>query len=120
MKVFITGGSGYIGRATIRALVRRGIAVTALARGESAARTVSALGAEPVTGELTDAGALRAAASRADGVIHLGFSYSADAGGIDAAAARALQDGVGSGPYIHTSGVWVYGDTEGSPTRIPG
>ncbi|MFF1631982.1 NAD-dependent epimerase/dehydratase family protein, partial [Streptomyces sp. NPDC058272] len=47
MQIFITGGSGYIGRSTIRALTGHGIGVTALARSEHAARTVSDLGATP-------------------------------------------------------------------------
>jgi nucleoside-diphosphate-sugar epimerase len=126
MQIFITGGSGYIGRATIRALTAHGIAVTALARSEHAARTVSDLGATPVTGALTDTDVLREAAGRADGVIHLGVDYAEGTADVDRAAAQALQDGVGTGPYVHTGGVWVYGDTDGvvdedaplSPPRI--
>ena len=113
MQIFITGGSGYIGRSTIRALTRHGIGVTALARSEHAARTVSDLGATPVAGALTDTDVLRAAAGRADGVIHLGVDYAEGTADVDRAAAEALQDGVGSGPYVHTGGVWVYGDTAG-------
>jgi nucleoside-diphosphate-sugar epimerase len=124
MKVFITGGSGYIGRATIEALVRRDIAVTALARGDGSARTVSALGATPVRGALTDLGVLREAARAADGVIHLGQHDGADTAEVDRAAAEALQDGAGPRPYVHTGGVWVYGDTDGvvdeeAPLRPP-
>ncbi|MFF3754908.1 NAD-dependent epimerase/dehydratase family protein [Streptomyces sp. NPDC002018] len=126
MQVFITGGSGYIGRPTIRALIRNGVEVTALARSERAARTVSELGATPVTGALTDTDALREAARRADGVIHLGADATESTADIDRAAAEALQDGAGSRPYVHTGGVWVYGDTDGiadedaplSPPRI--
>lgn len=126
MQIFITGGSGYIGRSTIRALTGHGIGVTALARSERAARTVSDLGATPVTGALTDTGVLREAARGADGVIHLGVDYAEGTADVDRAAAEALQDGVGDGPYVHTGGVWVYGDTDGvadedappSPPRI--
>ncbi|AWS44066.1 NAD-dependent epimerase/dehydratase family protein [Streptosporangium sp. 'caverna'] len=113
MKVFITGGSGYIGRSTIRALIRRGIEVSALARGEHAARTVSELGATPVRGDLTDVEVLTRAARQADGVIHLGQAYSDDTAAVDRAAADALQEGAGDRPYVHTGGVWVYGDTDG-------
>ncbi|MFD4621012.1 NAD-dependent epimerase/dehydratase family protein [Streptomyces sp. NPDC058475] len=126
MQIFITGGSGYIGRSTIRALTGHGIGVTALARSEHAARTVSDLGATPVTGALTDTAVLREAARRADGVIHLGVDYAEGTADVDRAAAKALQDGVRTGPYVHTGGVWVYGDTDGvvdedaplSPPRI--
>ena len=113
MKVFITGGSGYIGRPTIQALVRRGIEVTALVRSDASADVVVNLGATPIRGSLTDLKVLREAAHAADGVIHLGVEYAADTAEIDRAAAEAMQDGVGAGPYVHTGGVWVYGDTDG-------
>ncbi|MFD8075927.1 NAD-dependent epimerase/dehydratase family protein [Streptomyces sp. NPDC059718] len=126
MKVFLTGGSGYIGRATIEALVRRGIQVAALARSEESVRVVRGLGAVPVPGALTETDVLRAAARAADGVIHMGQHYGPDTAEVDRAAAEALQDGAGPRPYVHTGGVWVYGDTDGvadedaplSPPRI--
>lgn len=113
MKVFLTGGSGYLGRSTIQALIRNGIEVTALARSEQSARTVADLGAAPVAGALTDTDVLRDAAERADAVIHLGVDYSEGTADVDRAAAEAMQDGAGSSPYVHTGGVWVYGDTGG-------
>ncbi|WP_405499567.1 NAD-dependent epimerase/dehydratase family protein [Streptomyces niveus] len=126
MQVFITGGSGYIGRSTIQALIRHGDEVTALARSEHSARTLTDLGATPVAGALGDTDVLREAARRADGVIHLGVDYAEGTAEADRAAAQALQEGAGSGPYVHTGGVWVYGDTDGvvdedaphSPPRI--
>jgi nucleoside-diphosphate-sugar epimerase len=125
MQVFITGGSGYIGRSTISALIGRGHEVTALARSDKAARTVAELGAVPVAGSLTDLEVLRKAAARADGVIHLGVDYVEGAAEVDRAASQALQDGAGSDPYVHTGGVWVYGDTVGvvdedAPLNPPG
>jgi nucleoside-diphosphate-sugar epimerase len=113
VNVFVTGGSGYIGRATIGSLVRQGFEVSALARNDAAARVVSGLGAKPVSGGLTDLEVLREAASRADGVLHLGVLYGPDTAEVDRAAADALQDGAGDRPYVHTGGVWVYGDTDG-------
>ncbi|TCN37222.1 nucleoside-diphosphate-sugar epimerase [Kribbella orskensis] len=125
MKVFLTGGSGYIGRATIESLRRHGHEVTALARSDRAVETVTALGAKAVVGDLTDLDVLRAGASAADGVIHLGAVNSPEAATIDLAAAEAMLDGLGGrGPYVHTGGVWVYGDTDGlidesAPTNPP-
>jgi nucleoside-diphosphate-sugar epimerase len=113
MKVFVTGGSGYIGQATIAALRRGGHEVTALARGEQAATVVSGLGATPVTGTLGDLGVLRDAAAAADGVIHLAAAQGPQAARIDRDAAAAMQDGAGAGPYVHTSGTWIYGNTRG-------
>jgi nucleoside-diphosphate-sugar epimerase len=110
VKVFLTGGSGYLGRATIDALIARGHEVQALARSDEAAAAVTRHGAEPVAGALTDPEELRRAAARADAVIHLAQATTADE---DLAAARAMIDGVGSGVYVHTGGAWVYGDTDG-------
>ncbi|MGW5664961.1 NAD-dependent epimerase/dehydratase family protein [Streptomyces sp. NPDC003758] len=110
MKVFLTGGSGYLGKATITALIRRGHAVEALARSERSADAVRALGALPVIGGLDDLEVLNAAASRAEAVVHLA---QADSGEADLAAADAMQDGIGTGTYVHTGGTWVYGDTDG-------
>lgn len=110
MRVFLTGGSGYIGRATIGALLRHGHTVEALARNHRAAETVRALGAAPVPGGLGDLGVLNAAAARAEAVVHLAQAATGDE---DLAAASAMQDGIGTGPYMHTGGTWVYGDTLG-------
>jgi nucleoside-diphosphate-sugar epimerase len=126
MRVFITGGSGYLGKPTIVALRKQGIEVSALVRGDKSARVVAELGATPVRGGLTDGAVLRDAAAAADGVIHLGQHHGPDTAEIDRAASEAMQDGLGDrGSYVHTGGVWVYGDTDGvvdedAPFRAPG
>jgi len=113
MNVFITGGTGYIGTATIAALNHAGHSVEALVRGD---RDVE--GATSVRGTLADLDVLRAAASRADAVIHL----AAGDADTDRAAAHAMLEA--GKPYVHTGGVWVYGDTDGvadedAPQRPP-
>ncbi|MEU6343974.1 NAD-dependent epimerase/dehydratase family protein [Streptomyces sp. NPDC046977] len=113
MKVFVTGGSGYIGQATIKALVRRDVQVSALVRSEESAAVVNGLGAAAVRGTLTDTALLTGAARAADGVVHLGQHAGPDTADVDRAAAEALQDGAGPRPYVHTGGIWVYGDTDG-------
>lgn len=113
MKVFVTGGSGYVGTYVVRALVGRGIQVAALARNDRASTLLSGLGADPVRGGLADVVTLRQGAESADAVIHLGQHRGPDTGDVDRAAAQALADGVGAGPYIHTGGAWVYGNTGG-------
>ncbi|WP_372666076.1 NAD-dependent epimerase/dehydratase family protein [Amycolatopsis kentuckyensis] len=110
MKVFLTGGSGYIGRATIAELVRLGHTVEALARSDRAEAAVAAAGARAVRGGLADLDVLNHAAAGAQAVIHLA---QASSGAEDLAAATAMQDGVGGGTYVHTGGSWVYGDTDG-------
>jgi nucleoside-diphosphate-sugar epimerase len=56
---FVTGGSGFIGGRLIGRLTREGVKVRALARSDSSASKVEALGAEPVRGDLDDEDAIR-------------------------------------------------------------
>jgi nucleoside-diphosphate-sugar epimerase len=113
MKIFVTGGSGYIGTSVIAELRSAGHQVTALSRSESSDERLREIEAEPVRGTLEDAAALREAAAQADGVIHLGQVHGPDGVRIDLEAARALMEGVGAGPFVHPGGSWVYGDTDG-------
>ncbi len=53
-QVFVTGGSGFVGRNLIRRLRKERLPVAALARSESAANTIAALGATPARGDLLD------------------------------------------------------------------
>ena len=70
MKVLLTGASGVLGRSTIPALHDAGHTVLGLARSPKAAATVAARGAEPVMGDLFDAGALAKAMRGCDAVIN--------------------------------------------------
>jgi len=87
MRVFITGGSGYIGQALVEALVADGHEVEALVREGTDASVVSDIGAEPRVGHLGELDVLRAAGDRADAVIHLAPSDPET----DLAASTALQ-----------------------------
>jgi len=75
VKVFVTGGSGFIGSAVISELMSAGHSVVALARSERSAATLEARGAEVLRGDLEDLDALREGAAAADGVAHLGFIH---------------------------------------------
>jgi nucleoside-diphosphate-sugar epimerase len=68
--VFVTGGSGFVGRALLAELRRRQIPARALARSDAAAAAVAALGAAPVRGELDDAAAMQAGMAGCDLVVH--------------------------------------------------
>ena len=71
MTAFVTGGSGFVGGAVIRALVAEGETVRALARSPGATAAVTELGAEPITGDLTDRSALAEAMDGCDVVFHV-------------------------------------------------
>ncbi|MDM0029943.1 NAD-dependent epimerase/dehydratase family protein [Variovorax saccharolyticus] len=54
-RLFLTGGSGYVGRNLIRHFTGLGVEVVALARSDAARRTVQLLGARPFEGDLLSA-----------------------------------------------------------------
>src|SRR5688572_6092146 len=66
MRVFLTGASGFLGRAITEALSARGNAVVGLSRSGHAPR-----GAEAVTGDLSQPGDWQAALADCDAVVHL-------------------------------------------------
>jgi nucleoside-diphosphate-sugar epimerase len=68
MRIFVSGGSGFVGGHLVEALVGRGHEVWALARSGRSAEAVRGYGAKPVRGEL---GAVTPALVRgADAVVH--------------------------------------------------
>lgn len=75
MKVFVTGGTGYIGRAVVAELIGAGHEVSGLARSDASAAALREAGATPVSGSVDDLETLASAASAADGVIHLAYDH---------------------------------------------
>jgi uncharacterized protein YbjT (DUF2867 family) len=71
VNVLVTGGTGFVGPAVVRAIVGAGHDVRALARTEKSAATAGALGAEPFLGDVTEAASLPPALERVDAVVHL-------------------------------------------------
>jgi nucleoside-diphosphate-sugar epimerase len=94
MRVFITGGTGFVGRELVPALSRAGHQVLGLARSEASARKLRSAGAEVLRGDLADLDALRRGALAADAVIHAAFELDlADwvkGGELDRSAIEAL------------------------------
>jgi len=71
MKVFVAGATGVLGRATVPRLVASGHAVRGTARSLEKAAQLRAQGAEPLTVDLFDPAAVRAAVDGCQGVIHM-------------------------------------------------
>ncbi len=69
-RVFVTGGSGFVGRNLIAVLTARGDEVIALARSPKATLTVEELGALSAHGDLDDTEALKVGMLGCDTVIH--------------------------------------------------
>ena len=69
-RVFVTGGSGFVGGRVIQRLRERDIEVMALARSPRAIAAVEKLGATAVPGDLDDRAAMRAGMMGCDVVVH--------------------------------------------------
>ncbi|WP_194925197.1 NAD-dependent epimerase/dehydratase family protein [Catenulispora pinisilvae] len=100
-QAFVTGGSGFIGQVLVRRLLREGHTVRALVRSEESAAKVSALGAEPVRGELTDPSTWQDAVRGSEVVFHLAAEtdISADRARQELVTVRGTQAAVDAARY---------------------
>ncbi|TWP34598.1 SDR family oxidoreductase [Leekyejoonella antrihumi] len=111
MRIFVTGASGWIGSATVTELLYTDHQVLGLARSDTSAARVTALGAQVHRGSLDDLDSLRAGAAASDGVVHLGynhdFSRMQDAAQTDLRAIEAFGDVLAGTdrPLVIASGV---------------
>ncbi len=122
MKVFVTGGTGFIGGEVVRQLRARGEEVVCLARSAEKGAKVSALGCQLVSGDLGDEAALRTGMEGCDAVIHAAAMYEvgipakqrptmweANVAGTERVMRVALEAKVPRIVYVSTVG--VFGDT---------
>ena len=89
MRVFITGGAGFIGLAVARRLVGRGDRVTAVVRDPSRAEGLAALGVDIRQGDLSRTVAIVDAMRGTEAAVHLAGMYRV---GIPASARPAMHD----------------------------
>lgn len=78
MRVFVTGGNGFIGSAVVRKLAARGDEVRCLLRKTSNTRRIEDLPLERVEGDIRDPAGLSGAIDGCDAVIHLACLSSWD------------------------------------------
>jgi nucleoside-diphosphate-sugar epimerase len=111
MRVFLTGGTGYVGSAVLESLVRAGHHVDALVRNSEGAASVQTRGAHPVLGDLSIRATWRDAAAAADGVIHTAAEDGSRQAKLDLEAVEGLTSlPAKPGRFIvYTSGIWVLG-----------
>lgn len=137
MRVFLTGGTGFIGGTVARQLRDAGHHVVALVRDPARASALREIGAELVTGDLSDAAVIEAAARGADGAIHAAAIYRIGVKPSQAADLRrsnvdgtrtALDALVAAGVprVVYVSTVGIFGNTQGqivdeshAPARAP-
>ena len=125
MKVVLTGATGFVGSHVLGELREHGHEVVALVRDDAGADTVAAHGASPVVVDLHDRPAVVSLFASADGAIHTASPGDATSADLDSAVADAAIDALGGSgkPYVHISGLWIYGPnlsiTEESPIDSP-
>jgi len=73
--VLVTGGSGFLGSAVVRALIARGSRVRAIVRSSSPPDNLAGLGCEVVAGDLTDRESLAAALRGVRYLFHVAADY---------------------------------------------
>ncbi len=124
MRVVVTGGAGFVGRAVVRDLRERGDTIVALVRDPRRAVHLAELGAELVQNDLSDFARLTEALRGADALIHAAGSYrigiSKSERGVmwDANVGTATRvfdaaEAAGTPRIVYVSTVNVFGDTRG-------
>jgi nucleoside-diphosphate-sugar epimerase len=111
MRIYLTGGTGYIGSAVLDALVKAGHHVDALVRNSEKAAQVQARGATPVLGDASQPASYADAAAAADAVVLAAMEDSPRGADVDALTIDTVLATPG-GPgrvLIYTSGIWVLG-----------
>lgn len=124
MKVFVTGGTGFIGGEVVRQLRQRGDEVACLVRSPEKGKKVADLGCQLVSGDLSDAAAIRAGMEGCDAVVHVAAMYEvgipaserpamreANVGGTERVLGAAKEAGIGRIVYVSTVG--TFGNTHG-------
>ena len=124
MKVFVTGGTGFIGGHVVRLLRERGDDVVCLVRNPAKGAELERLGATLVEGDLDDTAAIRRGLEGCDAAIHGAAVYKVGIPKAEYAAMRAanvtgtenvldacIEAGVGRIVYIST--INVFGNTKG-------
>lgn len=112
MKILLTGGTGFIGSAVLDHLVDAGHQVTAVVRSQKSSLKVQDAGATGIIGDLFDAQWLASELRGHDGAIHTAAGGDANDPALNDAVLDAVIDAFGGTgkPFVHTGGIWVYGN----------
>jgi nucleoside-diphosphate-sugar epimerase len=116
MKVFLTGGSGYIGSAVALALKKAGHDVLALVRSEAKGEALKKAGVKLAVGELGNPAGYAGSAWGRAAFVNVAQDWSEQGPELDRrtiSSARDLLRGQVGATFIYTSGCWVQGPTDG-------
>jgi dihydroflavonol-4-reductase len=126
-RVLVSGANGFVGSAVVRALLRRGYPVRALARASSDTTSLDGLDVEIVRGDLLDPASLEHALRNCEGLFHVAADYrlwARDPRAIGKANVRGTHDILlaarrcGVRRIVHTSSVATLGlHHDGTPSN---
>lgn len=125
MRVFVTGGTGFIGGRVVERLRARGDEVVALVRSPARATALIGLGCELVEGDLADRVAIERGLDGADAAFHIAAmfeagiprSHRARMDDVNIGGTRRVMDAAmeaGTGKVVYVSTMNVLGDTRGA------
>ena len=113
MRVFLTGGTGYVGSAVLDALFRAGHHVVAMARDPEKVERLNSRGATGILAEIATPKKYLPVLQSCDTVIHAAFESSPRGVEKDRLAIETLLGAINEAhapkAFIYTSGVWVLG-----------
>lgn len=116
MKILMTGATGFVGSAVLRALEARQHDVTAVVRTADDAAKLEAKGHSALTLDLTDLAGLRNAARDMHGAVHCAASDNPEFWPTSEAAALAIMEGLPDGAaFASHGGTILFGPTGEQP-----
>lgn len=113
MRVFVTGASGYIGKAVACAFRKKGHTVFGLVRSEEDANRLKLLEIWPVIGDLNQPETFQKTLDEVEVAVHCAFDYSDSGVERDARSIDYIIEAFSKSElprtFIYTSGIWIYG-----------
>ena len=117
MKILLLGGTGLIGQAVARCLVKAGADITILCRNKQGCDKAESMGAKPFEGDIAAPKPWLAALDNRDVVIHMACTFGPDMPDIDRRLCKMLVEKLSSSgktrSFIYTGGTWLYADSAG-------
>lgn len=115
MRIFLLGGTGFIGRHVLLRLLGAGYEVIGLSRSEDSAARLQAAGAALLRGDLRKPTEWVANLPQVDAVIQAASDFGDDMASVEAALLDALLPVLGAMPkrprFVYTGGCWLFGAT---------
>ncbi len=113
MRVFVTGATGFVGSAIVQELLKAGHEVSGLARSETSAEQLKAVGADVHYGSIYELDSIRRGVGAADAVIHTAFNHDFSKFAENCETDRGVIEAMGEAlngtnkPLIITSGTGI-------------